>query len=673
MAATIFWYDNAGNGLGTLPYDGATHDEALDGTDKLTVTSRVNPAKRDKLVWMDDGGAYHEHIVDATRRTHAGKGARTEITCSNSVSELFGVLAQGTRLHASAQDIMSTLLSGTRWGVGACDDFGVVEIEVYHKSVRECIAELCELVGGELETEINVGTSGVVSRAARIVRERGNKAIVRQFQYGRNISSIFREVAPDEVYTAVKGYGAKLREDDDSEFPARLEVSVESTADLERWGVPNGDGTYSHNYTTYTDSQCTDRQFLLKQCRSVLDSVSRPLVRYEFDSADVGGDLWSDVRLGDRVMCVDELFNPPLELIERVSQVRRNLRGRIQCRIAIGARANPMLDQYKSNNKISRVSTGNTPRISSYTPINTGGAGYDGEGAPTIGDADGSPVTEPTSIAVVTPPTKTEYYSGERIDYSGIQVALYNSDGSAYTDDWHPDGMASFDELSFPVQFATSESETKTKYSTSDLETTFPQPIPSYSKIVFEVQLRNNQCFREETTVDGDVALLVSHNGAYYETGFRNSYTIASPRTGVVGKRIYTSWYVGGSKTTTTYDVVVSGNNSFTHADKTVYMEQSDYVTGGNTTIVEAVPAISETQDVERPPEAWTAVYGDFSYASSDTVPVNWTRSDGAILESSFGITIIEGKADKKSWAGDEGGVDYIWGDPSILYPELYQ
>lgn len=466
MAATIFRYDNAGNALGILPYDSATHDEALDGTDKLTVVSEVSPTKRDRLVWQDDGGFWHEHMVDSTKRKHGANGARTESTCSNSINELYGVIAPGTTIRGRVDEILMQILAFTQWSTYGTENFGVVQIELYHKSVRECLAEMCELVHGELDTYITVDNSGVTRRYLRIVRERGNKSVMRQFQYGRNVSSIMREVAADEVYTAVKGFGAKLSELDTSEYPNRLEVVVNSNMDLSRWGVSKGDGTFAHSYTTYTDAQCTDKTFLMKQCKSVLDSVSKPLVRYEFDTADVGG-LWSDMRLGDRVICIDELFNPPLELIERVSQIRRNLKGRVQCRIAIGARPNPLIDQFKAAEKTSKKSTGNSSRISSRTPTTTRGAGYDGESAAGIGDPVIPTGDEPTRIAVTTPPSKTTYYEGEKIDYSGIVVTLYNSDGSVYTDDWHPDGLAVFEELMFPVEIAKADKSVIPDYQTS--------------------------------------------------------------------------------------------------------------------------------------------------------------------------------------------------------------
>lgn len=709
MAATIFRYDNAGNSLGTLPYDTATHDEALDGTDKLTVVSEISPTKRDRLVWQDDGGAWHEHLVDTAKRTHADKGARTESLCSNSISELYGLIANGTRIRAKVQSIMSTLLAGTRWTVGTCDDFGVVEIEVYHKSVRECIAELCELCKGELETVVTVGDSGVTQRVARIVKERGNKAVVRQFQYGRNVSSILREVASEEVYTAVKGYGAKLLEDDDSEFPARLEVLAESSMDLTRWGVPMPNGTFAHNYTTYTDAQCTDRQFLLRQCRSVLASVSKPLVRYEFDTADAGNGLWSDVRLGDRVMCVDELFNPPLELIERVSQIRRNLRGRIQCRIAIGARANPLLEQYKAAEKVSRVSTGNPSRISSHTPIRTGGAGYDGEGAPSIGDVDIPTTTEPSSIAVTTPPAKTEYYDGETIDFSGIVVTLYNSDGSVYTDDWHPDGVASFDELTFePTTAQPSDGQHVIgmgEMAEDEVNATFRNMTDSTT----ESLLMNmpfafttfDESFTEEWWNDehtdgilpgyNDGEPLITNFSAdapvyvvafHYWLNESSSYYWLMEFSTAPFSFVRNTHTPRGNKSRSNVTSQAYRTNRTQHLTQPFYMA---YMGGTSTTSGQwsssaTVNEWAHDESYIQPSQmsdllAYVALYGGLS-TFEEVVPelVKWMRQDGMTLETTFDITVKPAPFEPvhNEWHGNEGDAPNPWGDPEILYPELY-
>lgn len=387
MDTVIYRYTNSGRNLGQLKYDAATHEEDLDGTDKLSVTSTTDLDKRDKLVWQDASGDWHEHMVDHTERTRSGGGARTQSECSNSISELFGVMAPNSipKMRSSVKGILSHLLNGTRWKVGACSDFGTVELEVWHKNVRQCIAELCELTGGELETQIEMvpGGGGIRARYVRIVKQRGGGTVNRAFTYGKNVSNIKREVGADEVYTAIRGYGAKQNEKDDSEYPAPITVDVYSKLDLSRWGVPMNSG-YAHNWMTYTDSGCTDKAFLKRQCQRQLDVVSKPLVRYEFEVSEIE-DIWLNVRIGSNVLCIDEGFNPAIHLSERVSHIVRNLKGKVSCRVAIGKRANPMVEQFKAQEKSAEKSSGNSSRTYSSSPVYTGGGssytgGYSGDG-----------------------------------------------------------------------------------------------------------------------------------------------------------------------------------------------------------------------------------------------------------------------------------------------------
>lgn len=484
MAASIFRFTNGGEALGMLKYEEAVHEEDLDGTDKLVVTSQATPAKRDRLLWQDNSGTWHEHMVDTTVKKHAEKRPRTESTCSNSISELYGVIASGTKFKGSVQGIMNKLLEGTRWTAGVCSNFKTVEIEVWHKSVRECIAELCELTDGELETIITVDNFKVTGRTARIVKARGSNRAVRQFMYGRNVTGINREVAADEVFTAIVGFGAKIAETElqaqldalnetdtsgfsqeeldahnesksdlqdsirrvrENDYAKRYTVVVESGADLSKYGIPKGSG-YAHNYATYTDNACTDTDFLKEQCKSVLKSVSKPLVRYEFDVSQTDDGLWSDVRLGNRVLCHDdgfpELNDPDSGLLMRVSYIKRRLAGRMQCRIAIGKRSNYMVKQFKAAEKTAKKVTGNGSDTSPYAPVVNGG-NYSGEGG-SPSEPEPEPVFEDNAMIIyfsdrplTTDKGITEEYTSTSWEMTQISRRPTSITGVSVMTDWH--------------------------------------------------------------------------------------------------------------------------------------------------------------------------------------------------------------------------------------------
>lgn len=87
---------------------------------------------------------------------------------------------------------------------------------------------------------------------------------------------------------------------------------------------------------------------------------------------------------------------------------------------------------------------------------------------------------QPASIALISPPTKTEYINGETIDYTGMVVKLYKGNGFTFIDTAHPDGLLSLSELTLTMQTA-QYSGLNGDYRTSEFNTGYTQPIPSYT------------------------------------------------------------------------------------------------------------------------------------------------------------------------------------------------
>ena len=641
----IYRCSNAGENLGALPYESAIHDEDLSGADRLTVKTFASISKRDRLVWQDNAGDWHEHMADNPKRSHSGGRAVTTCDCSNSISELYGVIANGTRLSGSVQAVLTALLSGTRWTVGACSDFGTVEIESWHRSVRECIAELCTLTGGELVTEITVGAYKVTRRTVRIVDERGGKTVTRQFSYGRNVSGAKREVAADEVYTAIVGYGAKLDEEDDSDYAERLTVTVESGADLSKYGIPKPDGTFAHNFTTYTDNACTSAAFLTRQCKKILDSVDKPLVCYEFDVVQGDDDLWRDVRLGNRVSCVDSMFDPSIEVVERVSHIRRSLSGRMSCTVRIGARPNPTVEYFKAANKVAKQTTGNSVATTASSAISTLGE-YSG------GSHYALPESTPESMKITRLPNKLSYVPGETIDYSGIQCTLYTAQGTVYSDKWHTQGIIPFSELEFPIKTAYMSSQGVYGMMQLNGEYTgnFDDPSPVYSGIMgFYVETatgKNPYTYVEFMGAARMILWEVQSNRTFHymvaskEPVIVTKVTKRGPTHNTSGKFVDTE--------TVTIDMGLQSHTTYTDPEGTkhdvyyffgssgmgVWRSLPNHSSGGyypnNYSTVQANRALARQL-------LYNDVDGMFH---DDSIPVLWTRSDGTVLQDSFKITV---------------------------------
>lgn len=379
---TAFRYSPLGENLGTLHYTQCEHTEGLDGTDGMKCTAYDDVRRNERIVWQDAGGTWHEHIVGTTTRGHSGSKGVTDFDTLNSISETWGWTADGTKMSGTVGEILAYLVKDTRWESDGSDIDGTFELETYHKQVRQCIAELCELCGGELETRLHVEPRGVTTRHVAILAQRGDRTVDRQFTYSRNMSGAERKEDDSEtVYTAVYAYGKALDEDDESEYPERMTFAdinggnpfVADDSLLDRWGCMGADGVMHHTCTTYTDDSCDDMAFLLAQARATLRNVSTPALSYTLDLANVeDGDRWSRVGIGDTVHIVDDELG--LNAQERVSEITRRFDGTTSGKVTIGKKVNVLVEKFKAQEKATQESTGNSTSTNSKgSSVRTGG------------------------------------------------------------------------------------------------------------------------------------------------------------------------------------------------------------------------------------------------------------------------------------------------------------
>lgn len=339
--------------LGRIRPLSATHEEGLDGTDTLTIETLDAVEKGQRVVWRDVAGTWHEHVVDSTETRHDGKGKPiTTATCINSICETYGDYIDDKRPTGSASAILSAYLSaatGTRWALGTTDAAGSYSsgVSAYHTSLRKAIAQLCERCGGELETTIAVDGSGVVSRKVGIRAMRNATAAMtprHRFEYGRNLVGVTRNVASDEVVTALYGYG-KGEGTEDGGYGRRLDLSsvnggskyVADDAARALYGKPGADGSKSHRFGVVVFEDCELADELLEATRAELQRVNHPRVSYECPIADLRAvDARHPVVVGEPVQVVDDELG--LRSVERVTSVRRDLMGGTTGTVSVGER-----------------------------------------------------------------------------------------------------------------------------------------------------------------------------------------------------------------------------------------------------------------------------------------------------------------------------------------------
>jgi phage minor structural protein len=314
-------------------------------------------------------------------------------------------------MSGTVAEILAYLLKDTRWTSEGSDISGTYELETYHKQVRQCLTELCELCGGELQTHVEGATNGIHYRGASIVAQRGSRTVSRQFTYAHNMAGVSREENDSEtVYTAVYCYGAPL-EGQEGDYPERVTFAeinggksyLANDDMLEWWGCMGAEGEMHHTCTTYTDDACTDAAFLLAQGRKVLDNVSTPAVSYTADLSRIDQEGIQKVLIGDTIHVVDEEMG--ISFQKRVSYIAKKLDGTTSGKVVIGKRPNLLVEKFKAAETVSQKSTGNTSRVSSSTPtVRTNG--YYGGSSRGGGDSvthtlDGSPITGTVAFTTV--------------------------------------------------------------------------------------------------------------------------------------------------------------------------------------------------------------------------------------------------------------------------------
>lgn len=326
------WGDN----LGRLTVSAATHTDALDGTDELNITCAEDLVKGDRIVWVDLQGACHEHIVDTIERLHDDSGApETQAVCINSINETWDDWLDDKRPSGSVAVALTSILAGTRWTVGTCDQGGSASRTFYHESVREGLAGIIEKWGGELETTIVHDGTRIVSRSVGVRAKRGNQSSAKRFTWTKDLVSVKRSVASDNPKTRVYGYGKGV-ETENGGYGRRLTFGdinggkdyVEDAEATAVWGHPDGKGGVLPAVAAYVNEQCEDASQLLQETRDYLEQVKEPKVTYTASVIDLYafGRSWEGVGVGDAVAIIDKGFSPEgVRLHGRVSQIERDL------------------------------------------------------------------------------------------------------------------------------------------------------------------------------------------------------------------------------------------------------------------------------------------------------------------------------------------------------------
>ena len=299
-----------------------------------------------------------------------------EVVCEHSSQELLDYIptynAQG--VDKTPRDILSGVLSGTRWSVGDVDtpetliplydiDKGSSSLEIIHRVLK--------LYDYEINFRFNIQNNKILDRIIDIVENVGTDN-GKRFEYTKDIESIERFVDSTEIKTAAIVIGGVMEED--AEKPAE-EQRILDIVDLEWtsadgkakttkgqpfieiadstaiWGYKKSDGTLLPRMCRYENNSFTkDIEHLCEHAYEFLCKVKDPKITYKINAVDLYA-LTNDVdyahegvSLGDSVKVIDRVFNPPVVVETKVIEIKRNLLEQSEVTVTLGDKVKSLVN-----------------------------------------------------------------------------------------------------------------------------------------------------------------------------------------------------------------------------------------------------------------------------------------------------------------------------------------
>lgn len=323
----VLVYSHADEPLGELaPADvmDLRRTEEVNGEHCLSITTTQILGKGMRILMQDTMGVWREYAVTGTDENHeSGRTAIGTYYCTWSLQHDLSVtpvsVMPGVQSPVRAAVALEQLLSTTtRWGVGTVTRTSTGGASMYRTTAWEALGVLTEVWGGEIDAQIEVDSTGVVSRKVALYETQGKSTATRRFDWGGDITGIRRTVedVPNVCriiplgkgeQTEGGGYGRKITIESVNGGKDYLENS--SMAPLCR--MPDGSGGWEYPSKYVENSDMETPADLKMWAESVLEDETSPKVMYEasvLQFAQAGLDV-QGVALGDAVHIVDREFD----------------------------------------------------------------------------------------------------------------------------------------------------------------------------------------------------------------------------------------------------------------------------------------------------------------------------------------------------------------------------
>lgn len=338
------------------------HTEEVNGENFLELTTSSEVDKKDRLMYKDREGNWHEFVISNIEEYREGQAVLKNIYAEHSIYETLGDFIEDELIsEESATDALTVALIPTRWSVGNVTIEGLNSAHFYNISSRNAMQKIINTWGGELQYRIIVNGDQIVARYVDILNRRGED-INRRFTYTKNLESIKKTIQEDDVITALYGYGKGTEVvQGNTKYTKRLDFSsinggkayVESSFARNIWGRgPAGSKVHVFGKVEFDD--CNDKHLLLALTQAKLDEFSQPKITYEatiFDMATIDS-RYRMIQLGDGIFIIDEDFKPELRLSSRVIKIKKDLLNYENSEITLGNFAPTVTDVFHDQNYI---------------------------------------------------------------------------------------------------------------------------------------------------------------------------------------------------------------------------------------------------------------------------------------------------------------------------------
>lgn len=350
----VMLFDRQGNALGELPEAevfALKRTERVNGEHSLKITTTKVLQQGWRVLTCDERGKWREHVVYGTDAMHdSGDKPMGDYYCVWSLMpDLMGTRISampGTQTPVAAAVALAAALSGTdRWQVGTVTNTATGGASMYDTDGWTGLSTLLSVWGGEIDTTIEVGSTGVTARKVDLYAAQGEQDAKRRFDFGADLKSVRRRVADGPLYCRItpRGMGEEVGEG----FGRK--ITIESVNDGKDWlenpamvdlaKLPDGNGGWEYPTLEIDNPDCKTPAELLAWALTVLETSTVPRVSYDIDVmqlAQEGVDMHG-VSLGDAVHVVDRRFGDGVRISGRVLQTVTDMLDESDVQLTVGS------------------------------------------------------------------------------------------------------------------------------------------------------------------------------------------------------------------------------------------------------------------------------------------------------------------------------------------------